>query len=80
MLLLHFLSNIADVEVFEDGVGEFVEFFAVNFAWGSGVDLFSGLFSPLPISVSWCIFHGFGKFFKSNLDFIVGEGFAIVGI
>jgi len=43
-----FSSEVAEVEVLEEGVGEFVEFFLVNFTWGLGVNLFSGFFDPFP--------------------------------
>ena len=43
-----FSSEVAEVEVLEEGVGEFVEFFLVNFTWGLGVNLCSGFFDPFP--------------------------------
>ena len=43
-----FSGEMAEVEVLEEGVGECVEFFLVNFTWGLGVNLFSGFLDPFP--------------------------------
>ena len=43
-----FSGEVAEAEVLEEGVGEFVEFFLVNFTWGLGVNLCSGFFDPFP--------------------------------
>jgi len=75
-----FSSEMAEVEVLEDSVGELVEFFLVNFTWGLGVNLFSGFLDPFPFISGDCVVEGFSKFFKSNLDFIVGEGTTVVGV
>ena len=77
---LHFSSDGAEIEVSEEGVGECVEFFVVNFTWGLGVDLFTGLLNPFPFGVSDFVVKGFSELLNSNFDFIVGEGSAIVGI
>jgi hypothetical protein len=77
---LHFSSDGAEIEVSEEGVGELVEFFSVNFTWGLGVDLFTGLLNPFPFGISDFVVKGFSELLNSNFDFIVGEEFAIVGI
>jgi len=78
--LLHFSSDGAEIEVSEEGVGELVEFFSVNFTWGLGVDLFTGLLNPFPFGISDFVVKGFSELLNSNFDFIVGEEFAIVSI
>ena len=64
----------------EDSVGESIEFFFVNFTWSLGVNSLSGLLDPFPLFLGDGVMLGFGEVFKSNLDFIVGEGTIMVGI
>ena len=75
-----FSSKVADMEVLEDSVGKFPELMFVNFTWGLGVDLCTGLLNPFPFSVGNCMVLGFSKLLKSYLDFIVGKGSVVVGI
>jgi len=37
--LISSINKMADTEVFEDSVGELIEFLVVNFTWGLGIDL-----------------------------------------
>jgi hypothetical protein len=74
------LSNFAEIEVLEDGVGELVEFFLVNFTWVLGVNLLSGGFNPFPLISGDGVVEGFSEFLKSDFDLIVGKGSTVVGI
>jgi len=80
LYVLSFSGKVAEAEMSEDGVGEFVEFFVVNFTWSLGVNLLSGLLDPFPLFLGDSVMLGFGKLLKSNLDFIVGKGSRVVGI
>jgi len=71
---------VAEIEVLEDGVGESVELFVVNFTWSLGVDSLSGLLNPSPLFLGDGVVLGFSKLLKSNLDLIVGEGIVVVGV
>ena len=80
LFFLRFFGKFAEVEMLEEGVGEFVEFFFVNFTWSLGVNLLSGGFDPFPLFIGDFVIEGFGEVFNSNLDFLVGKGSRIVGI
>jgi len=75
-----FFDESAETEVFEESVGEHVEFSLVNFTWGLGVNLLSGFLDPFPFISGDGVVLGFSKLLNSNLDFIVGEGPTVVGI
>jgi len=75
-----FSSKMAEIEVLEDSVSEFVEFFLVNFTWGLGVDLFAGGLNPFPLFLGDDVVLGFSELLKSYLDLFVGEGSVVVGI
>ena len=80
ILMVISIDEMAESEVLEDGVGEEEELVFVNFTWGLGVDLCTGLLNPFPLSVGDCMVLGFSKLLKSYLDFIVGKGSVVVGI
>ena len=80
LLFLSFFNKVAEIEMLEEGVGEFVEFFFVNFTWSLGVNLLSSLHDPFPLILGDFVIKGFGELLNSNLDFIVGEGTIMVGI
>jgi hypothetical protein len=75
-----FLSNFAESEVFEEGIGEMEEFFVVNFTWGLGVDLGSFSLNPFPLISSDGVVHGFSEVLNSNFDLIIGESLVVIGI
>jgi hypothetical protein len=75
-----FSSEMAEVEVSEDGVSESEEFFLVNFTWGLGVNSSSGFFDPFPFISGDDVVLGFSELLKSSFDFTVVEGFVMVGI
>jgi len=75
-----FFVEMAEVEVLGDGVGEFIEFFLINFTWVFGVDFASGFFDPLPFFLGDGVVLSLSEILNSNFDFIVGEGFVVVGV
>jgi len=76
----YFFVEMAEVEVLGDGVGEFKEFFLVNFTRGFGVNFASGFFDPVPFFLGHGVVCGLSEILNSNFDFIVGEGFVVVGV
>jgi len=69
--MFFFSGKMADSEVFEDGIGEKEEFVLINFTWGLGVDLFTGLLNPFPLIFGDGMVLRFSKLLKSYLDLIV---------
>ena len=80
LISLSFLSKSAEIEMFEDSVGECVEFSLVNFTWSCGVNFLSGSLDPSPFFFRDGVMEGFSDLLNTNLDFIVGERSVMVGI
>jgi hypothetical protein len=75
-----FSSEIADIVVSEDSVGESEELFLVDNSWVLGVDSLSSLLNPSPVLIGWGVVKSMGKILKSGFNLIVIEGDIMIGI